>query len=103
MTPRRKGEPRPPKLWTDAQLWAASPDRVEQRIAEHASWAERIERQPDPGRGLLPKEAARARQAQLDAHARHVGEVERLRAWYDAQAPDAVPETKREGKAPLHE
>jgi hypothetical protein len=56
------------------------PHQIDERLAEHVEWVERIEREPDPGIGLPAKQAETVRQRQLNRLQSAVGEVDRLRA-----------------------
>jgi hypothetical protein len=69
------------------------PHKIDEKVAEHEQWLERLKRQPDPGQGLVPREAEKARQTHLKHIEGTVGEVERLRAALPPE-PDKYPATR---------
>jgi hypothetical protein len=93
---QQPAEPAAPKPMTDEQLTRARPDQIEQRIAEHAAAAARIDAAADPGVvGLPGKEAALVRKRQLEQLHLHDREIERLRDWQKLTAPEALEEQGR--------
>ena len=89
----RRGSPNPPKRISDSELESMRPHVIDEKLAERVEWAERIQREPDPGAGLPPKEAETARQRQLTRLENAVGEVDRLRAALPRE-PDQFPKTR---------
>src|SRR6187200_2883476 len=89
----RRGSPNPPKRISDSELESMRPHVIDEKLAERVEWAERIQREPDPGVGLPPKEAETARQRQLKRLENAVGEVDRLRAALPPE-PDQFPVTR---------
>ena len=88
----RRASPSPPTRISDAQLEKMRPHKIDEKLAEHVEWVERMEREPDPGKGLPAKEAETARQPQLKRLESAVGEVDRLRAALPPE-PDQFPAT----------
>jgi hypothetical protein len=69
------------------------PHKIDEKVAEHEQWLERLKRQPDPGQGLVPREAEKARQTHLKHIEGTVGELERLRSALPPE-PDQYPATR---------
>lgn len=118
----RRGSPNPPKKISDAELESMRPHVIDEKLAERVEWVERIQREPDPGAGLPAKQAATARQRQLNRLENAVSEVHRLRSALPPEpdqhagtrkkqrilyrrAIDAAPrsEEERKGMRELHE
>jgi hypothetical protein len=92
MVMRRRGEPQPPRRMADELLVEAPVHKLEEQIAAHEEWAGRLEAR-DPGAGLPPSEADRARGEQLAELEKHISEAERLRVAVDvATDPKRVSE-----------
>ena len=89
----RRGSPNPPKRISDSELESMRPHVIDEKLAERVEWAERIQREPDPGVGLPPKQAETARQRQLTRLENAVGEVDRLRSALPPE-PDQYPATR---------
>jgi len=89
----RRASPNPPKQITDSELESMRPHKIDEKVAEHEQWLERLKRQPDPGQGLVPREAEKARQTHLKHIEGTVGELERLRSALPPE-PDQYPATR---------
>jgi hypothetical protein len=90
----RRASPSPPKKVTDQELEKLRPHQIDERLAEHVEWVERLEREADPGAGLAPKKAATARQRQLNRLESAVAEVDRLAKALPAE-PDRHAATRK--------
>jgi hypothetical protein len=90
----RRGSPNPPKKISDAELESMRPHVIDEKLAERVEWVERIQREPDPGVGLPPKQAETVRQRQLNRLESAVAEVDRLRAALPPE-PDQYPATRK--------
>jgi hypothetical protein len=74
---RRPGQ-EPPKRMSDVELEKAKPGTIEKRLSEHEKHLTHLERRPDPGAGLAPREAGPARERHLSEIDGQLNEITRL-------------------------
>jgi hypothetical protein len=85
---RRPNEPTRPPVISAEEIEAAPPHKLEEALAAHEGWADRLLAADDPGRGLPPAEAAAARQQHLRELETQTEMAARLRSHWEATAPE---------------
>jgi hypothetical protein len=70
------------------EIEAAPPHKLEEALAAHEGWADRLLAADDPGSGLPPAEAAAARQKHLRELETQTEMAARLRSHWEATSPE---------------
>jgi hypothetical protein len=73
---------------SNEEIEAAGPHVLEEALAAHEGWADRLMAADDPGRGLPPAQAEAARSTQLRELEAHREMVDRLRSHWQETAPE---------------
>jgi hypothetical protein len=94
----RRASPNPPKRISDEELESMRPHQIDEELARRVEWAERIEREDDPGKGLPAPKAATARARHLNRLGAAVGEVDRLRSALPPEPDDRGASTRKRAR-----
>ena len=84
----RPNEPASPRVMSNEEIEAAGPHVLEEALAAHEGWADRLMAADDPGRGLPPAQAEAARSTRLRELEAHREMVDRLRSHWQETAPE---------------
>jgi hypothetical protein len=85
---RRPKEPTRPRVMSSEEIQAAAPHVLQEALAAHEGWADRLMVADDPGRGLPRMEAQAARAKQLRELETHRETADMLRRQWEETSPE---------------